>query len=80
MSMVNFMSKIKNYFSANKRTRRIKDVPVPVQLGIYIERGEELVEELNRALSPHFQERMKYRFLQEHPNWQQHEFEWAFLN
>lgn len=55
------------------------NVPVPVQLGIYIERGEELVEELNQALYPHFLERMKYRFLQEHPNWQPYEFDWAFF-
>ncbi|WP_062350220.1 hypothetical protein [Bacillus kwashiorkori] len=77
--MTTLFTKWKRFFSKGNINQQLKVVAPPKNLGIHIEHGDALVKELYQALGNEFSEKIKVRFLQEHPNWTNYQFDWAFF-
>ncbi|GLB60736.1 hypothetical protein [Cytobacillus sp. NCCP-133] len=70
---------IKILFTGTKRASFIKDEPIPDQLDIQSESLLPIIQGLEKSLPQGYRENIKNRVLKEHPQWKDHEYEWAFF-
>ncbi|WP_226669862.1 hypothetical protein [Metabacillus litoralis] len=61
------------------RKRNLRNDPIPEQLGVQIDGGVPIVQDLNKALSKSYEENVKNRVLLEHSKWPEHEVDWVFF-
>ncbi|WP_273129327.1 hypothetical protein [Bacillus weihaiensis] len=69
------ISSLKN----TNRRRPLRNQPLPENLGIKLEGGLTIVNELDKSLPTSYEENVKNRVLRENPRWKDHEFDWAFF-
>lgn len=70
---------MKILFTGSKRASFIKNEPIPDNLGIQSGSLLPIIQELENSLPQGYSENIKNRVLKDHPQWKDHEYEWAFF-
>jgi len=65
--------------SAKRKRKKLKNLPLPDNLGIQNENYLPMVRALEQSLSDDYKEAVKNRLLQNHPEWADYEYEWLFF-
>ncbi|WP_338447842.1 hypothetical protein R4Z09_16500 [Niallia oryzisoli] len=65
--------------SSKGNSRKLKNHPIPEQLGIQHEKYLPLIYALENALPDSYKEAVKNRILNSHPQWSVYDFEWTFF-
>ena len=61
------------------RKRRLKIESVPSHLGMYLNEGKPIVKFLDAAFPSIFKSNVRKRLLEQHPNWNENEYQWRFF-